>query len=74
MTPASSALLEQDTREQAKSGRLSQERSLRVTSSNFGIVATRVQHTSKGLKAFKETKDISRVYTHVRAAPLTWEP
>ncbi|KAH9375343.1 hypothetical protein HPB48_015372 [Haemaphysalis longicornis] len=60
-TPASSAQLEQDTRQQAKSGRWKEERRLRVTSLNFGVVATRAQWTSKGLKAFTDTKDLGHI-------------
>lgn len=60
-TQASSAQLEQDTRKQAKSGRWREERRLRGTSSNFGVVATSARWTSKGLKAFTDTKDLSNI-------------
>lgn len=32
-----------------------------MTSSNFGVVATRARWTSKGLKAFTDTKDLSNI-------------
>ncbi|KAH7986735.1 hypothetical protein HPB49_025839 [Dermacentor silvarum] len=61
MTPVAAEALEKDSRQQAKSATWHQERRLRVTSSNFGVVLNRKEWTVKGLQNLTAARDLSRV-------------
>uniref|UniRef100_A0A224YV02 Nuclease n=1 Tax=Rhipicephalus zambeziensis TaxID=60191 RepID=A0A224YV02_9ACAR len=60
-TPARSAQIERDTRQQARSSTWKKERSLRLTASNFGVALARKEWTAKGLQAIASSRDISHV-------------
>ncbi|KAH7941471.1 hypothetical protein HPB49_014186 [Dermacentor silvarum] len=61
MRPVAAEALEKDSRQQAKSATWHQERRLRVTSSNFGVVLNRKEWTVKGLQNLTAARDLSRV-------------
>ncbi|KAL1421133.1 hypothetical protein MTO96_023440 [Rhipicephalus appendiculatus] len=60
-TPARSAQIERDTRQQARSSTWKKERSLRLTASNFGVALARKEWTAEGLQAIASSRDISHV-------------
>ncbi|XP_037504746.1 uncharacterized protein LOC119379518 [Rhipicephalus sanguineus] len=61
ITPEEARVLERNTRGQRSSARWQEERSFRLTASNYGIVASRSKWTSKGLRGLAVCKDLSRV-------------
>ncbi|KAH9374988.1 hypothetical protein HPB48_022944 [Haemaphysalis longicornis] len=56
-----SLALERDTRQQSDSATWAKERSLRLTSSNFGVVLMRREWSVKGLQSLTASRDLSRV-------------
>ncbi|KAL1447128.1 hypothetical protein MTO96_044369, partial [Rhipicephalus appendiculatus] len=61
ITPEEARVLERNTRGQRNSTKWQDERSFRVTASNFGIIASRSEWTLKGLRGLAMRKDLSRV-------------
>ncbi|KAH9364458.1 hypothetical protein HPB48_000207 [Haemaphysalis longicornis] len=62
ITPADTAALEQNTRQQANSETWKKAPSQRVTASSFGMVLKRPTWTDEGLQKFTPQKDLSRVW------------